>query len=156
MLLALSYLKFIKIIFKNSVLSSPETNYISITKKELLILFSENIESLLFSETVQRRANKLCVQSSACLNVRAGGRYGNHCDLKCEVSPCSRDFLQKVIITQLVKKFNNFSSNQIVYTHVNNDPLLEHILSHLNPFHILTSHFFKIFNSPIHTASSFC
>jgi hypothetical protein len=59
--------------------------------------------------------------------------------------------LEKLIVTQLVKKFSPLSWNPKVHCLVYKSPPLVPVLSHMHPFHILPSYFLKIHSNIIFT-----
>jgi hypothetical protein len=61
-------------LLKNSVRSSQETRYFSITKTNRLMLFREITE--VHSQNHKKHVNTLCGQ-----NATGGGTYSNHCAL---------------------------------------------------------------------------
>jgi hypothetical protein len=61
------------IINKNSVRTSQETHYISVTKIDRLMLFIERID--VYCENHAKHANTLCGQNADMLRVKTRGAY---------------------------------------------------------------------------------
>jgi hypothetical protein len=64
---------------KNSVCTSQETHYVSVTKTNQLMLFREIITT--YCENHMKHTNTSCGQNTGFLNVTAGGTYSYHCTL---------------------------------------------------------------------------
>jgi hypothetical protein len=64
------------IICKNSVRTSQETHYVTVTKPNRLMLFMETVA--VYCEKNMEHINKLCGQNAEFWYVKAGGTYGNH------------------------------------------------------------------------------
>jgi hypothetical protein len=73
-------MKFIQIIFRNSLLTSNKTQDMSITKISWLMLLRKIIA--LSSENHTKLINTLCEQNARLLNVKGGGTYNYHFTLK--------------------------------------------------------------------------
>jgi hypothetical protein len=61
-----------------------------------------------------------------------------------KLTPWSRVLLDKLIVTQLVKKLPHILWKSMVYHHVHKNLPLVSVLSHMHPFHILPTYFPKI------------
>jgi hypothetical protein len=59
------------------------------------------------------------------------------------LNPCSRVLLEKLLVSQLVKKLPHFMDTEVHYR-VHNSLLVAPILSQIDPLYVLPSHFFKI------------
>jgi hypothetical protein len=67
-------------IYKNSVRTSQETNYVSTTKTNRLMLFGETVA--VYCENHTEHINTLCGQNAEFWYATAGGTYINHWALK--------------------------------------------------------------------------
>jgi hypothetical protein len=70
----------IYIIFKNPVLTSKKTQYVSMTTVSLLMLFEETLA--VYSENHTKPTNTLSVQNAELFNAKVGGTYSYHRVLK--------------------------------------------------------------------------
>jgi hypothetical protein len=66
-------------IFKNSVRTSKETHYVSITKPNRLMLFSETVA--VYCENHTEHTNTFCGKNAEFWYVKVGGTYSAHCGL---------------------------------------------------------------------------
>jgi hypothetical protein len=67
-------------IYENTVRTSQETHYVSATKLSRLKLFEETVA--IYYENHTEHIDILCGQNAEFLHVEAGGRHGNHLDIK--------------------------------------------------------------------------